>query len=468
MSPLWLRLTALAAAAAAGALGAVALALAPAARTAVRDDALNGLMTTARTIAPDVRTAVLDGATAGQLQALVATRALDADARVTIVGAGDGHTAAATVPIADSRPAAGEPDLQFPVVADTIVARRPRTAVEAGRGGRIGQAAVPLSRHTGAPVGAVLVLSRPLPDDTAIVAAITRRLLWPALAVLLLATLAGLLAGRTLTRRITRLEHAARGVAAGRPGTPFPAGRHDEIGALARALEEMRVQLDELDGARRRFIATASHELRTPLFSLGGFLELIEDDDVPEADRRRFVTQLRSQVRRLEQLATDLLDLSKLESGGLELNERATDLRDLAREVASEFEPRVAAHGAHIELRLADTALNARCDPERVLQVLRILVDNALAHTPAGTDMVIAASRRDGRLRLSVADYGPGIGRTVLPTIFEPFATTDDTQGTGLGLAIARELATRMSGELRVESRAGLTRFTLDLEPASA
>lgn len=454
-------LTALVATIALVVIVAIAIALAPATRRGVHDDVLGGLTATARQLVPEARSALVADTPAARLQALVRAQARQVDARVTLVGItpdGDPYV------IADSRRAGADNDLRFAVAAEAARDGAARTAVESGQDRRIGQSAVPLD-GTG---GAVLVASRRLPDGDAIAGAIGRSLIWPALIVLLAALAAGLLAGRALTRRITQLERTARRVAAGEPGTPFPTGPADELGALGRALEDMRIQLDELDSARKRFIATASHELRTPLFSLGGFVELIEDEDVPEADRRRFVAQLRTQVRRLEQLATDLLDLSKMEAGALELNESPADLRELAREVAAEFEPQTAAQDAHIELRLAAEPLTARCDPERVRQVLRILVANALAHTPPGTDVVIAASRRGERLRLGVADYGPGIGRTVLPTIFEPFATTDDTQGTGLGLAIARELATRMSGELRVESRPGLTQFTLDLQPLAS
>jgi signal transduction histidine kinase len=225
----------------------------------------------------------------------------------------------------------------------------------------------------------------------------------------------------------------------------------------------MRRQLAELDDARKRFIATASHELRTPLFSLGGFLELLEEEELDEEDRRRFITQLRQQVLRMQKLATDLLDLSKLEAGSLELRAELTDLGGVARLVSMEFTPALSAHEAHLELRLPPAPLVVRSDPERVAQVLRILIDNAITHTPPGTDLVVSASRRDDRVRLGVRDFGPGIHRTMLTRIFEPFVTSDDAQGSGLGLAIAGELAERMDGRLVVDSQPGRTTFTLEL-----
>jgi signal transduction histidine kinase len=94
---------------------------------------------------------------------------------------------------------------------------------------------------------------------------------------------------------------------------------------------------------------------------------------------------------------------------------------------------------------------------------MRILIDNALAHTPRGTDIFVSARRENGAVRLAVRDNGLGIHRTVMPRIFEPFFTSDDAQGSGLGLAIARELAERMEGRLAVESVPGRTTFTLEL-----
>jgi len=96
---------------------------------------------------------------------------------------------------------------------------------------------------------------------------------------------------------------------------------------------------------------------------------------------------------------------------------------------------------------------------------MRILIDNALTHTPEGTDIQVIASRQNGAVRMAVRDFGPGLKPGALGRIFEPFYSTDGVQGSGLGLTIARELAERMKGTLQVESRSGATTFTLDLGP---
>ena len=119
------------------------------------------------------------------------------------------------------------------------------------------------------------------------------------------------------------------------------------------------------------------------MFSLGGFVELLEDEELDPETRRRFLDQVRDQVERLRKLSVDLLDLSRLESGSLELRPEEVDLGELTRSVSGEFEPTLAQHDAHLELRLP-TPIEAQCDPVRVAQIMRILIDNALTHTPRG------------------------------------------------------------------------------------
>jgi signal transduction histidine kinase len=280
---------------------------------------------------------------------------------------------------------------------------------------------------------------------------------------LLLALIGGYLVARALAQRVKRLELAVQRVAAGDFANPISVDSVDELGQLAVAFNQMQRQLALLESTREKFIATASHELRTPVFSLGGFIELLEDEDLDEETRRRFMDQVKDQVERLRKLSVDLLDLSRLESGSLQLRPEQVDLGELTRSVSGEFEPALAAHDSHLELRLAARTIEAQCDPVRVAQIMRILIDNALTHTSPGRRIVVTATRSDGHVRLAVRDDGQGIDPGALPRIFEPFFTGDVVQGSGLGLAIASELAERMSGGLSVNSDTGQTTFTLEI-----
>jgi two-component system, OmpR family, sensor kinase len=434
---------------------------------ALRDQALKELLATAHVNSRGIDTAIDRGDSARHIDTLVRDAADSSTARVTLLGLYSNPGVLRTYLKSDSTRQIEIRDLQFDVAVDAAQTGKPQTAVEAGDQGRVGEAAIPLiyedPRTHKRVVGEVIVFSRPLDTVDGDVALIRDRLVEAALAALLLAALAAWLVARNVSQRVRRLEVVADRVAQGDLAARFPVDAGDELGQLAGTLEQMRRQLAELDDARKRFIATASHELRTPLFSLGGFLELLEEEELDEDDRRRFVTQLRQQVLRMQKLATDLLDLSKLEAGSLELRRERTDLGTVARQVADEFAPALAGHAAHLELRLPPEPVEALGDHERIAQVLRILIDNAITHTPPGTDIVVTASRRGDRARVGVGDFGPGIHRSMLPRIFEPFVTTDDAQGSGLGLAIAFELAERMDGRLAVDSQPGRTTFTLEL-----
>jgi signal transduction histidine kinase len=340
--------------------------------------------------------------------------------------------------------------------------------VISGPHGNLGVVGVGVSRPGGGTqVNKVVVFSVELSEVGPLVSSVRSRILLAAALGLLVALLTGVLVARALTRRVLRLESTAQRVAQGDFEAHFSDSSSDELGQLAAALAHMQSQLEGLENARRRFIATASHELRTPIFSLGGFVELLQHEALDEETRQQFLGQVREQVERLGNLATQLLDLTRLESGSVELQRTTTDLGVLARAVGAEFGPALARHDSRLDLRIPEQPIRAFCDSERVAQLLRILIDNALAHTPTGTDVVVTATSADngGGAQLSVHDSGPGIPEEAIERVFEPFYSHDGARGAGLGLAIARELAARMNATLAIASEPGDTTFTLTLAP---
>ncbi|HEV2790895.1 MAG TPA: HAMP domain-containing sensor histidine kinase [Solirubrobacterales bacterium] len=281
-----------------------------------------------------------------------------------------------------------------------------------------------------------------------------------------IATAIGLYYTRAAAGNIQRLQEAARKVADGNFETTIPVASVGQLGQLARTFNEMQRRLAELDSARKQFIANASHELRTPIFSLGGFVELLEDEDPSPEERAEFVRTMRQQIERLTKLTTDLLDLSQLDAGAVVMRAGAVDLTALAREVTREFGARADLRGSRLQLRTPEEPAIALGDPDRVRQVIRILLDNALTHTPEGTDVTVTTYSANGRAELTVSDAGPGIPQRAQKRIFERFYTADTAGGSGLGLAIATELAQRMQGEITISSSRRFTAFTLDLPPA--
>ena len=211
----------------------------------------------------------------------------------------------------------------------------------------------------------------------------------------------------------------------------------------------MRLRLERTDRARREFIANASHELRTPLFTLGGFLELLEDEGIDPETRQEFLGTMRDQVARLTRLATDLLDLSRLDAGGVALEREAVDLGEVAATLAADFAPVGERRSSTVTSLAFEPAVHALADEGRVLQIGRALVDNALRHNPPGTHIEVESAAGSGIATLVVRDDGPPIPEAVAPRLFERFYRgPGGGEGSGLGLAIAQELAQRMGGRL--------------------
>jgi two-component system OmpR family sensor kinase len=392
------------------------------------------------------------------LDSFVVGEAFLADARTVVFQVfGPPHSLR---PVADSSPRAGS------ISADTVALETAQTSrVARGRVERRGrpfaEVAVPLFS------GDILLLSTPIEDQLATVRVVKRRLLYATGVALAIAAILGGAAASLHARRIRRLERAANRIAQGEFDEPVVDLGGDELGELAAAFERMRVQLAQLDTARKEFVANASHELRTPLFSLAGFLELMADEDLDEETRAGFLATTREQVERLTKLSTDLLDLSRMDAGRLRVEREEVSLADIARLLVDEVAPLAEATGHAITVEAGSDAW-AVADEERVLQIGRALISNALSHTPWGTEVVVTATRAGSRVILAVHDDGPGVPPEYAERIFDRFYRVDGAQasGSGLGLAIARELAAHMEGTVELSSTPGRTTFTLSLPAA--
>ena len=319
----------------------------------------------------------------------------------------------------------------------------------------------------------VVLARRPLEDVEAVSRVLRRAFAVAAAAGLLGALLVGILIAGRMAGRIRRLRDTAERVAHVGPVAEFQAesGR-DEIGDLSRTFAFMQTRLREQEQARRAFVATASHELRTPVASLQIMLDLLisdlegeprEIDDALEQARRAD-----QQAARLSQLASELLDLSRLDAG-LPLRSEPVELGEVLRSVIAELEARVADQGRTVAA--ADGGDRwALGDPGHIATILRILLDNALRHTPPPGGVRTEFASRGDRIGLAVADEGPGVAAEDRERIFERFARGAQAEpgGFGLGLAIGRELARRMDGDLVLEDVAAGARFVLWLPRVAA
>jgi signal transduction histidine kinase len=326
-----------------------------------------------------------------------------------------------------------------------------------------------------------VTLSNPYTFRATTLANVTGLLAAVALFALGLSVLVSTAMARRFTTPLRRLTEASRGLAEGDMTRRVPA---DEVRAGSSELAELAVQFNTMadrlqesveiirrDRDRSRdFLADVSHELRTPLAALRTFNELLTEGaaDDPEA-RAEFLESSGEQIERLDWLAQNLLELSKLDSGLVLLDLRPDDLRAAVETAVEQSNAAARRRGIHLSLHVPDAPIRIRHDPQRIGQVVANLVANAVKFTPRGGSVSVDVEpTRDGA-RIEVADTGVGIDAAELPHVFERFyrgsrANKARGSGSGLGLAIVRSIVDMHGGSVEVESRVGSgSRFTVKL-----
>lgn len=285
---------------------------------------------------------------------------------------------------------------------------------------------------------------------------VVARFAWAiALAIILAAVLAGALASH-LARRVEPLRDASREIAGGDLGARVEVRGNDEISEVAHAFNDMAIQLEAARGREREFLVSVSHDLRTPLTTIAGYAEAIQDGRVDIADLDRVASVLGTETGRLRRLVEDLMLLSRLEAREFSMRPESVDLTAHLKGVMEGFRER--ADTARIELRQElDRVGEVQVDPDRISQVVGNLLENALRYTPEAGEVTLGVSRVEDRIRITVADTGPGIDPADLPHIFERLYVTARyrplrPEGSGLGLSIVRELVDAMGGSTEVAS----------------
>lgn len=309
----------------------------------------------------------------------------------------------------------------------------------------------------------------PLGDLAATLDVLRNVLLVVSGAAVVLAALVGTRVSGRVINPVRRASDAARRVAEGLLETRLPVVGRDELGALADSFNEMAAALEDRIARERRFVGDVSHELRTPLTTLQTSTDyLLKRADQLPPSIGRATELLAADLRYLQDLVGDLLEISKAEAGKVQMAWERLSLADVAREVVAR-RIRGGEQLVKVEIDADPDVLVTVADKQRLERVVGNLVDNALVHGE-GRDVTVRVASADGFLLLSVEDLGPGIPREALSRIFERFFKADparqrgDGTGSGLGLAIARENAHLHGGEIDVQSVSGRgTRFTLRL-----
>jgi two-component system OmpR family sensor kinase len=279
-----------------------------------------------------------------------------------------------------------------------------------------------------------------------------------------LGILLGLGLSRGLAAPLARLTAAARRIAGGDLSQRVPETGSAEIAALGQAFNQMAADLEKAEVLRRNMVADVAHELRTPLSVLQGNLRAILDGVYPLEQAE--IAALYDETRLLSRLVDDLHELAQAEAGQLHLDLRPTDLAEVVQITVANFAVAAEAKDVRLTTDLADEATSppVLADPDRLAQIMRNLLSNALRHTSEGGQITVSAtvlpstpSRSLSAVRIVVADTGEGIPPDDLPHVFDRFwrASKGSGRGSGLGLAIARYLVQAHGGEMGVESEVG-------------
>jgi signal transduction histidine kinase len=298
-----------------------------------------------------------------------------------------------------------------------------------------------------------------LPSDREqlFVAAVTRSLVMGVLVGGAVAVALALVFGRALLGQIGALTQAARRMERGDLSQRVVVQSRDEIGQLAHAFNAMADGLARNEQLRRTMVTDVAHELRTPLTNLRGYLEAVRDG-VTEP-RPEVIESLYEEAMLLHHLVDDLQDLALSEAGRLKLSRERIDVQDVLLSAGQSVQPRALAQGVQLSLQ-GGPSLAVDADPQRLGQVLRNLLANAIAYTPPGGQVALQAEALAEGVRIEVRDTGCGIAPEHVPNVFERFYRVDAsraraTGGAGIGLAVVKQLVDAHGGGVSVSSEPG-------------
>ncbi len=283
-----------------------------------------------------------------------------------------------------------------------------------------------------------------------------------ALVALFLSLLASLLLSYKLSSPIKKLAVGASLIGEGDLDQRISIRGPDELNELASEFNSMALKLKELDEMKDHFISSVTHELKSPLSYIKGYIGLFlsENRDNLSGEHMEYFDIINRNITRLSGFITDVLDLAKLKSGQMQLNQGPSPVKDMAQEAVSFCSQPASEEGISVMARVPEGISDAWCDREKITQVLHNLVGNALKFTPEGGSITIAAEEAEDKIRVSVEDTGIGIPEDKLDAVFEKFQqvkeNTDkvnNAKGTGLGLVIVKGIVEAHGESIRVESR---------------
>lgn len=312
---------------------------------------------------------------------------------------------------------------------------------------------------SGGQTSGVLILSVPLAPVEDTVSILQRQLIYISFILLGAALLISFLLARNFTRPVLDINQAAKKMATGDFSARTTIAQEDEIGQLAGTINHLGEQLAQIDNLRKDLIANVSHELRTPLSLIQGYAETLRDVTGASPEKRdKQLGIIIEETERLSQMVNDILNLSQLQSGQLQLQRDCFNVRDLIERAAQRYELLSLQTGVALQVEVKD-ALLAKADEARIEQVLYNLISNAFNHVnPEGCITVTAAPVND-KIRLEVINSGAGIDAQDLPHIWDRYYKSSHRMagvtGTGLGLAIVKAILEAHGSVFGADSQKG-------------
>ena len=301
----------------------------------------------------------------------------------------------------------------------------------------------------------------------------SRRLLQIVLVVMLLivltSTLLTSLMGTNILVPVQQMKDSAAAISKGDYSQEVQVAANDEIGQLAEAFNEMTRDLSQMEMLQKDFIANISHDFRSPLTSIKGYVEAMLDGTIPQDQYQKYLQIVLDEANRLTKMTNNVLDLTKMENGQIELNRRVFDVNEMIVGLALTLEQRVEDQKIDIRFQFLQEKLYVNADFDLIQRVVYNLLDNALKFTEPGDSITVETSIVSKKAHVSVADTGCGIEAEALPHVFDRFNKGDKSRGknkmgTGLGLAIAKQIIVNHGDDITVTSRLGEgTKFSFTL-----
>ncbi len=323
---------------------------------------------------------------------------------------------------------------------------------------------------TGRGIEGVVVVCSTVPYIQSMQLGVMRMFFFAVCFVIILTLVVAAWLSRRISKPVKEMTMVARRIASGDFSQRVSGDAEGELGMLAASFNQMTVALAEMDEVQSSFISDVSHELRTPMTIISGFVDGILDGTIPPEEHRKYLEIVLSEIKRLNRLVNDLLEMSRLNSGKIEYKMVPFDIAESMRKVIVAFEQGISEKKIDVDVDFENDTVMAMGNGDSIYRVITNLLDNAVKFTPEGGRIAIKIKCEGGKVKLSIENSGGGLNEKEINHIWDRFYQTDKSRssakrGAGLGLYIVKNIMNAHDNLIYAESKEGeWTRFTFELE----